>query len=152
MCPFVENRVWSEIGGEKKRVRREFSLERMKVVSFSLSHYCFNHQRFFFMWGCGLWYIAIAFQMDNLEMFDIKTYKPKDNNSYHFSEHIFTHSSYIHLYNMCTLLNAVLTFPPGLFACTYDDIRSHHFMGNKWGNSGNSVRLYFFGLQNHCRW
>ena len=25
---------------------------------------------------------------------------------------------------------------------------SHHFMGNKWGNSGNSVRLYFFGLQN----
>ena len=20
-----------------------------------------------------------------------------------------------------------------------------------WGNSGNSVRLYFFGLQNHCR-
>ena len=21
-----------------------------------------------------------------------------------------------------------------------------------WGNSGNSVRLYFWGLQNHCRW
>ena len=21
----------------------------------------------------------------------------------------------------------------------------------RWGNSGNSVRLYFFGLQNHCR-
>ena len=30
-------------------------------------------------------------------------------------------------------------------------IRSHHFMGNRWGNSGNSVRLYFWGLQNHCR-
>ena len=30
--------------------------------------------------------------------------------------------------------------------------RSHHFMGNRWGNSGNSVRLYFYGLQNHCRW
>jgi len=28
----------------------------------------------------------------------------------------------------------------------------HHFMGNIWGNSGNSVRLYFWGLQNHCRW
>ena len=27
----------------------------------------------------------------------------------------------------------------------------NHFMGNRWGNSGNSVRLYFFGLQNHCR-
>ena len=31
-------------------------------------------------------------------------------------------------------------------------IWSHHFMGNRWGNSGNSVRLYFEGLQNHCRW
>ena len=30
-------------------------------------------------------------------------------------------------------------------------IRSHHFMANRWGNSGNSVRLYFWGLQNHCR-
>ena len=25
-------------------------------------------------------------------------------------------------------------------------------MANRWGNSGNSVRLYFSGLQNHCRW
>ena len=24
-------------------------------------------------------------------------------------------------------------------------IRSHHFMGNRWGNSGNSVRLLFWG-------
>ena len=24
-------------------------------------------------------------------------------------------------------------------------------MGNRWGNSGSSVRLYFLGLQNHCR-
>ena len=31
-------------------------------------------------------------------------------------------------------------------------IRSHHFMGNRWGNSGNSVRFYFSGLQNHYRW
>ena len=30
-------------------------------------------------------------------------------------------------------------------------IWSQHFMGNRWGNSGNSVRLYFGGLQNHCR-
>ena len=30
-------------------------------------------------------------------------------------------------------------------------IWSHHFMGNRWGNSENSVRLYFGGLQNHCR-
>ena len=31
-------------------------------------------------------------------------------------------------------------------------IWSHHFMGNRWGNSGNSGRFYFGGLQNHCRW
>ena len=28
-------------------------------------------------------------------------------------------------------------------------IWSHHFMGNRWGNSGNSGRLYFLGLQTH---
>ena len=28
----------------------------------------------------------------------------------------------------------------------------HHFMGNRWGNSGNSGTLYFGGLPNHCRW
>ena len=31
-------------------------------------------------------------------------------------------------------------------------IWSHHFIRNRWGNSRNSVRLYFLGLQNHCRW
>ena len=35
---------------------------------------------------------------------------------------------------------------------TNHGIWSHHFMGNRWGNSGNNVRLYFGGLQNHCRW
>ena len=30
-------------------------------------------------------------------------------------------------------------------------IRSHYFMGNRWGNNGNSDKLYFLGLQNHCR-
>ena len=25
------------------------------------------------------------------------------------------------------------------------------FMANRWGNSGNSGRLYFLGLQNRCR-
>ena len=30
---------------------------------------------------------------------------------------------------------------------------SHHFMANRWGNSGNSDRLYLGGgIQNHCRW
>ena len=30
-------------------------------------------------------------------------------------------------------------------------IWSYHFMVNRWGNSGNSERLYFLGLQNHGR-
>ena len=29
-------------------------------------------------------------------------------------------------------------------------VASHHFMGNRWGNSGNSESLYFGGFQNHC--
>ena len=29
-------------------------------------------------------------------------------------------------------------------------IQSHHFMANKWRNNGNSERLYFLRLQNHC--
>ena len=31
-------------------------------------------------------------------------------------------------------------------------IWSHHFMAKRWGNNRNSDRLYFGGLQNHCRW
>ena len=32
------------------------------------------------------------------------------------------------------------------------DILAHHLMANRWGNNGNSDRLYFLGLYNHCRW
>ena len=31
-------------------------------------------------------------------------------------------------------------------------IQSCHFKANILGNNGNSDRLYFLGLQNHCRW
>ena len=31
-------------------------------------------------------------------------------------------------------------------------IQSYHFLANRWGNNGNSDRLYFPELQNHCRW
>ena len=27
-----------------------------------------------------------------------------------------------------------------------------YFVENRWGNDGNSDRLYFLGLQSHCRW
>ena len=31
-------------------------------------------------------------------------------------------------------------------------IQPHHFIVNRWGNSGNREKLYFGGLHNHCRW
>ena len=33
-----------------------------------------------------------------------------------------------------------------------DGIQFHYFMANRWGKKGNSDRLYFLGLKNHCRW
>ena len=33
-----------------------------------------------------------------------------------------------------------------------DGTRSDHFVANRWGNNGNSDRLFLGGLQNHCRW
>ena len=29
-------------------------------------------------------------------------------------------------------------------------IQSHDFKANRWGKNGDSDRLYFLGLQNHC--
>ena len=34
----------------------------------------------------------------------------------------------------------------------YHGIRSHYFMANRWGNNRDCDRLYFGGLQSHCRW
>ena len=31
-----------------------------------------------------------------------------------------------------------------------DGIWSHYFIANRWRNSGNSSRLYFWSLQKHC--
>ena len=31
-------------------------------------------------------------------------------------------------------------------------IWSYYFTASRWGNNGNSDRLYFLGLQNHCGW
>ena len=32
------------------------------------------------------------------------------------------------------------------------NIQKTKIMANRWGNSGNSDKLYFGELQNHCRW
>ena len=40
---------------------------------------------------------------------------------------------------------------PGLHLKNYDHgILSHNFMANRWGNNGNSDRLFFCCLQNYC--
>ena len=35
-------------------------------------------------------------------------------------------------------------------AISFSNIRSCYFIANRWGNNGNSERLYFGGLQNHA--
>ena len=32
------------------------------------------------------------------------------------------------------------------------NIQKTKIMANRWGNNGNSDRIYFGELQNHCRW
>ena len=41
-----------------------------------------------------------------------------------------------------------------LHSPTLTSIHDHwkQFMANRWGKNGNGNRLYFLGLQNHCRW
>ena len=49
----------------------------------------------------------------------------------------------INPYLMCL----VHPYPSGLQPFWY---QFHHFMANRWGKNGNSDRLHFLGLQNHC--
>ena len=35
---------------------------------------------------------------------------------------------------------------------TKEQNRTYSPSTNRWGNNGNNGRLYFWGLQNHCRW
>ena len=44
------------------------------------------------------------------------------------------------------------THTPDLIIKKHHGIWSHHFMGNRWRNRGNSVRLFWEELQIHCRW
>ena len=84
--------------------------------------------------------------------------KPMQSNKYQnlFIFHIFS----LNLRYKSTAINGPIIFwrEWTIYLSTVDlccanfCIWSHHFMGNRWANSGNSVRLYFFGLQNHCRW
>ena len=51
--------------------------------------------------------------------------------------------------------NPALLRPPAI-KLNIQKLRSWHLvpslMANRWGNNGNSDRLYFGGLQNHCKW
>ena len=44
-----------------------------------------------------------------------------------------------------TSLKEISTFGYFMYNSFAHGIQSHHSMGNRWGNSGNSVRLYFGG-------
>ena len=112
--------------------------------------------------------------MDQLDLIDIlKTYHPKKMNFTFFSsahgtfsriDHILGHKSSLGKFKTIEIIsnifsdhNAVRLDVNCRKKAQHSEnedhgIRSHHFMGNRWGNSGNSVRLYFWGLQNHCRW
>ena len=56
------------------------------------------------------------------------------------------------LFNMLPRL--VITFLPRRKHLLISRLQSlvPSFMANRWGNNGNSERLHFLGLQNHCRW
>ena len=66
------------------------------------------------------------------------------------------HSRHLHLYS-CKWIHQYHFSRLHIHALIYDicfplsDLLHSilHFMGNRWGNNENSVRLYFFGLQNH---
>ena len=75
-----------------------------------------------------------------------------------YKNYIFLYNNY-HMYLFSRCLSSLSTEGHWLFFTHQDTLSGsennytcYHFMGNKWGNSGNSVRLHFWGLQNHCRW
>ena len=39
-----------------------------------------------------------------------------------------------------------------MFTVDLCGICSHYFPANRWRKGGNSDRIYFLGLKNHCRW
>ena len=40
---------------------------------------------------------------------------------------------------------------PNIKKTKINGIWSYHFMAKRWRNNGNSEKLYFGGLKNHCR-
>ena len=55
----------------------------------------------------------------------------------------------VHTHSLRLLCTGDCKFSP---ASSKNGIWFHHFKANRWGNNGNSDRLYFLGFQNHFRW
>ena len=60
-------------------------------------------------------------------------------------------SFHISLFQLPGLIKLITRYPHLGLSSFYSLQQLHPFMANRWGNSGSSERLYFFGLQNHCR-
>ena len=54
--------------------------------------------------------------------------------------------------SLCWVLGLPLQSPPTTSSVPWELAAKNGFTANRWGNNGNSDRLYFLGLQNHCRW
>ena len=106
--------------------------------------------------------------VDQLDLIDIyRTFHPKTMNFTFFSsahgtffriDHILGHKSSLGKFKKIEIISTIFSDHNAVTLKAQHSenedhgIWSHHSMGNRWGNSGNSVRLHFWGLQNHYRW
>ena len=82
-----------------------------------------------------------------ISVFWILSFKPSFPLSSFTFKRLFSSLSAIRMVSSAYLRLLIFLLAIFILAC------AHHFMGNRWGNNGNSERLYFLGLQNHCgRW
>ena len=84
--------------------------------------------------------------LDSVEYFSFPMFKNFSAIFKYFLRSFLSLFSFYNPYNVnVDVFNIVLEVSPQHSENEDHGIWSHHFMGNRWGNSGNSVRFYFFG-------
>ena len=68
--------------------------------------------------------------------------------SFHTHTHTYIYGLYI--YNVHLYINGIYTYTIYVNCIVYHGIQSRHFMTD--GETMESDRPYFLGLQNHCSW